>query len=272
MNHMIHVWMLTILLGGTAFSSVENNGRGTRAIGLANAFVALSDNPWALYYNPAGIVAVPLAEISAFLVPQQFGMNELRTVAIAGVVPTAFGTFAAGISQFGFSLYRETEISLGFGRRVDWGVSAGFVTHVSRIFIDQYGTTTIATVDVGVLSQVQEQVAVGFSYKNLLGAGFSSSERLPQVFALGATYRPVPNVAAVVELEKDVRHPLVIKAGVEQTFLELLTLRAGVSNNPDKFSAGFGVRYSAFEFSYAGYSHAQLGWTHQIELTFRPGL
>ncbi len=269
---MIHVWMLTILLGGTAFSSVENNGRGTRAIGLANAFVALSDNPWALYYNPAGIAAVPFPEISAFLIPQQFGMYELRTVAVAGVVPTALGTFAAGISQFGFSLYRETEISFGFGRRVDWGVSAGFVTHVSRIFIDQYGTTTIATIDVGLLSQVQEQVAVGFSYKNLLGAGFSSSERLPQVFALGTTYRPVPNVAAVVELEKDVRHPLVIKAGVEQTFLELLTLRAGVSNNPDKFSAGFGVRYSAFEFSYAGYSHAQLGWTHQIELTFRPGL
>lgn len=270
MNRAIGIGFLIVLLSEASFSGIENNGRGAKAVGLANAFVAVADNPWALYYNPAGLSSLTSIEISAFLIPQQFGMNELRTVSLAGNIPTNFGTFAAGVSQFGFALYRETQISLGLGSRVDWGASAGITTHLTRISIDQYGATQVATVDVGLLAQVQDQVALGFNYKNLLGASLPS-ERLPQVFSLGASYLPVPDVTAVVELEKDIRHPLVIKAGAEQTFLDMLTVRAGVSNNPDKFSAGIGVRYASLEFSYAGYSHSQLGWTHQIELTFRVG-
>lgn len=270
MNRTIGIGLLVVLLSGTSFSGIENNGRGAKAIGLANAFVAIADNPWALYYNPAGLSSLKSIEISAFLIPQQFGMNELRTVSLAGNIPTSFGTFATGVSQFGFALYRETQISLGLGKRIDWGASAGITAHLTRISIDQYGATHVATVDVGLLAQVHDQVALGFNYKNLFGASLSS-ERLPQVFSLGASYLPIPHLTALLELEKDIRYPLVIKAGAEQTFLDLLTLRAGVSNNPDKFSAGLGVRYGSLEFSYAGYSHPQLGWTHQVELTFRVG-
>lgn len=271
MNHAIRLGLLILLLSGTSFSGVESNGRGTKAIGLANAFAAVADNPWALSYNPAGLSTLKSIEISAFFIPQQFGMNELRTVALAGNIPTSFGTFAAGVSQFGFALYRETQLSLGFGAAVDWGASAGIAAHLTRISIDQYGAKHVGTVDVGLLAQLQDQVALGFSYKNLFGAGLSPSERLPQSLSFGASYKPIPSVNVVVEMEKDIRYPLVIKAGAEQTFLDLLTLRAGVSNNPDKFSTGLGIRYGAFEFSYAGYSHAQLGWTHQLELIVRVG-
>lgn len=269
MNRTICILLLTIIVGGASYSGVENNGRGAKAVGLANAFVAMANAPWALYYNPAGLSSLRFIELSTFIVPQQFGMNELRTVSLAGSVPTSLGTVGVGVTQFGFALYRETQVSLGVGKTIDWGVSAGIAAHLTRIAIDQYGATQVATVDVGLLAQVHDQVALGFSYKNLLGTSLSSSERLPQVFSLGASYRPVLLTRVVLEFEKDIRYPLIIKAGVEQVFLDILTFRAGVSNNPDKFSAGIGIQYIPFEFVYAGYSHPQLGWTHQLELTFR---
>jgi len=71
-----------------------------------------------------------------------------------------------------------------------------------------------------------------------------------------------------VELEKDIRYPLSIKAGIEQVIFQMLRLRGGVANNPNKVSAGIAVRCSSVEFAYAGYSHADLGWTHQIELGY----
>jgi hypothetical protein len=251
-------------------AGIDNNGRGAKAIGLANALVAVADNPWALYYNPAGLSSLRSFELSVFYLPQQFGLTELQTVSLATGLPTSFGTVAAAAEQFGFELYRETQISLGMGKAIDWGISGGFSVHLTRISIDHYGAAQAVTLDIGLVAQLQQPVQLGFGFRNLLGAVLgTSTDRLPQVFSLGVGYMPVKDVTAIVEGEKDIRYPLVVKAAVEQRFLDLLALRAGVSNNPDKFSMGIGIRYSPLEFSYAGYSHAQLGWTHQIEITFR---
>jgi len=70
-------------------------------------------------------------------------------------------------------------------------------------------------------------------------------------------------------MEKDVRFPASVKMGIEQIVFSAIALQAGVANNPDKYSFGIAARYSIFEFGYAGYSHPDLGWTHQIELSFK---
>jgi hypothetical protein len=70
-------------------------------------------------------------------------------------------------------------------------------------------------------------------------------------------------------MEKDIRYPASIKWGIEQIVFDVLAFQAGVANNPEKYSAGITVKYSFFEFGYAGYSHLDLGWTHQIEISFK---
>lgn len=266
--------LLFVLLGisSMCIAGTENNGRGAKSIALGNAFVAVADNPWAVYYNPAGLSSLQSFETSVFVIPQQFGLSELKTISLAAAVPTNLGTFALGVSQFGFELYRETQISVGIGETIDWGVSGGLTANLIGISLGEYGSTQSVTLDLGLLAQLQEQVTLGFSYKNLLAATIGSQqERLPQVFSFGVSYTPLRTFLLTMEIEKDIRYPAIIKAGAEQTFLDLLSLRAGVSNNPDKFSGGIAVRYSQFEFAYAGYSHPQLGWTHQLELTFQLG-
>ena len=266
-------WCFLVLL--TAFCSEassargDNNGRGTKAVSLGNSFVSLADNCWAIVYNPAGLAQMTSTRASVFFVPQQFGLPELRTVAAAVVIPV--GSFVTGleVEQFGFDLYKETGLRFGVASLVDEHISAGATLNLTRITIDRYGSQTTATVDIGLLARVHENLKLGFSYLNSLGARVGVvGEQLPQVFLLGASYSIEKDLVLVGEIEKDIRYETIVKGGIEQSLFDFLRLRLGLSNNPDKLAGGFSLKYSNAEFGYAGYSHPDLGWTHQLEMSF----
>ncbi|MEK6565955.1 MAG: hypothetical protein AABZ41_04535 [Bacteroidota bacterium] len=260
--------LLTALCSEASSARGDNNGRGTKAVSLGNSFVSLADNCWAVVYNPAGLTQLSSTCASVFFVPQQFGLPELRTVAAAVAIPV--GSFVTGleVEQFGFDLYKETGVRFGLSSFVDEHISAGATLSLTRIAIDRYGSQTTATVDVGLLARVHENLKLGFSYLNSLGARVGVvGEQLPQVFLFGASYS-IESIVLVAEIEKDIRYETIVKGGIEQSLFDFLRLRVGLSNNPDKFSGGFGLTYSNAEFGYAGYSHPDLGWTHQLEMSF----
>jgi hypothetical protein len=253
-------------------SAHENNGCGTKAIAVANAFVALADNPWAVCYNPAGLTQIRSPMFASFYVPQQFGVPELKTIAASAAIPLNSATVGAFIEQFGFELYRTTSIGLGCGFNPLDRISVGAAIDVEEVAIARYGVSHNITIDLGFLGKPANNLAIGFCLKNVTAATIGANrERLPQYVLMGACYSPFTGFCMVTELEKDVQFPLVVKVGIEQDFFEFVSLRCGVANNPDKFSAGLAVRYDSFEFGYAGYSHSDLGWTHQIELAIQWG-
>ncbi len=243
---------------------------GTKATAMGNAFVAYADNVWATNVNPAGLQQLFSLQASLFVAPAQFGLPELRTFACAAGLPLDFVALGVAVEQFGFELYKETNIRLGFARNIDWGVSAGVAINIRRFDIAGYGSTTNALIDVGLLAEAHPTLIFGFSMKNLAGAKMGTdSQRLPQTFFLGARYVPIKSFTVAIELEKESRHQPMLKVGLEQRVLGLLSLRAGVTDDPNSISAGFGAGASLFEFSYAGSSHPELGWSHQLELAIR---
>jgi hypothetical protein len=254
-----------------AVASSENNGRGAKAIALGNAFVAVADNAWAVAYNPAGLTQLTTFEGSVFFVPRQFDIPELKTASIAAAMPFSFASCGVSVDQFGFDLYRETNLTIAAGKAIDGAIAAGISCNLQRISIERYGTTQCVTIDVGLMASALDNLTFGCAFRNVTAAKIGAKgERLPQTVLMGARFKPLPDFQLTMEMEKDTRFPFVVKAGIEQRFLEVFALRLGASSSPDKFSGGFGVRFSFFELSYAGYSHAQLGWTHQIEISFQP--
>ena len=248
----------------------DDNGRGAHAIALGNAFVANADNAWSIRYNPAGLAHLTAFHGSAFYIPEQFGLPELRTVAAAAATPLTFGGIGVSVDQFGFDLYKETHVAVGAGTNLDWGVTGGVAVNLYSFAIERYGSAHRVTLDFGLMAEAAYGVTLGFSMKNVTGTTVGSlNERLPQIFLLGSRYTPIQDFSISVELEKDTRHPFMVKAGVEQWLFDILALRVGISDNPNKVSAGFAARTSGVEFGYAGYSHNQLGWTHQLEVSFR---
>lgn len=250
--------------------TMENNGRGTKAVGMANAFAAVSDNCWAINYNPAGLIRVPAFQCSVFIVPEQFGLQELRTTAFAAAAPLSFATLGMNAEKFGFDLYTETEIGLAIANTIDRNISLGVCLEYRRLDIARYGTAGSYSINGGLIARVLESVDVGFSLHNIIASTLGRiNEKMPKVFAMGACWSPLHDLHVSIEMEKDIRFPASVKMGIEQIVFAVVALRAGVADNPDKYSIGIGVRYSFFEFGYAGYSHPDLGWTHQIELAFK---
>jgi hypothetical protein len=259
-----------LLISHPHLFTMENNGRGTKAIGMANAFAAVSDNCWAINYNPAGLAALTVFQCSAFIVPEQFGLQELRTTAFAAANRFAFATIGMKAEKFGFDLYSETEFGLALASTIDSTLAAGLSFQYHRLEIAGYGTAGSFFLDGGLMMRVLERVKVGFSVHNMTAARLGrTGEKIPQVTDLGTCWSPFDNLHVSLDMEKDIRFPASIKMGIEQIVFSVVALRAGAANNPDKYSFGIGVRYSLFEFGYAGYSHPDLGWTHQVDLSFK---
>jgi hypothetical protein len=238
-----------------------------RSIALGNSAVALPESPWLVFQNPAGLSGLTTLNAAAFFVPGQFGLVELKTIAAAVVIPTPFLHLGVGVEQFGFSLYKETGVSLSLAKKIDWGISGGITATGRHFFIQRYGTKQVLLLDVGLLAQIDERLRLGFSGRNVGSATIGLlKERLPMLLDLGLAFRPLKDLLLTCSLEKEMRFPAMIKGGVEHIIFEILALRAGFANNPQKFSGGVGIRYSSLEFGYAGYSHPFLGWTHQLEV------
>ncbi|MCX6141759.1 MAG: hypothetical protein NTZ35_00925 [Ignavibacteriales bacterium] len=264
----LRVLLLISILPLAARSGFEKNGRGARAIGLANAYVAIADDPWAVYYNPAGLAWISSFQGAVFFSPAQFGMSELRTVCAGTTLPMSFCTGDLVIDQFGYELYRETSVALGFGMSVNEWIALGAATHINRVAIEGYGASSRVVFDVGGIASITENVRLGWCWKNVTQTSVGvQSEQLPQIMSMGVCYEITEYSRLTVELEKDIRYPVIKKFGYEQQLFDVLSVRLGISDNPDKFSCGVGVRALGCEFSYAGYSHQQLGWTHQIEVS-----
>ncbi len=250
----------------------EGNGRGTKAIALAGAFTAASNNSWAVSYNAAGLAQLRFAQASIFFIPQQFGLPELRTIAASGAFPINPGSLGIAVERFGFDLFHTTTVSVGYGILLTPIVAVGLTSNLEQVSIERYGSDHVTTFDVGLLGWPTPELSLGFAFRNVTAAAIGAQhERLPQTALLGASFSPLKNFTLLCEFEKEARFPPSIKGALEQTVWGVLSLRCGVANNPDKFSAGFAVRYGGVEFGYAGYSHAELGWTHQVDVTLSWG-
>ena len=268
-RHLILLGIFQLAVFEKVFSFGDHNGRGTKAVSLANSFVAMADNPWSIAYNAAGLAQVKSVEISTFFVPEQFGLQELKTVSVAAAFPLEFIVAGLELDQFGFELYKESSLRFGVGISIDPGLMGGATVNLERVSIERYGSTQTTTIDVGLLAKIQNDLRLGFSFHNVLGSTIGpSNERLPQIFLLGARYAFLSDLVLVAEVEKDIRYSPIIKGGMEKSIFDFLSIRIGVSNNPDKFSAGIGLRYANVDFGYAGYSHNDLSWTHQVEIGF----
>ena len=265
-----YVIIVCLLINHPQLFTMENNGLGAKAIGMANAFAALSDNCWAINYNPAGLASLTTFQCSAFIVPGQFGLQELQTTALAAARPFSFATIGIKVEKFGFDLYSETEFGLAFAAKIDKNISGGLSLGYHRLDIARYGNAGSYFIDAGMIAQVVNCVHAGFSIHNMTGAVIGrTEEKMPQICALGMSWAPSFGFQISIEMEKDIRFPASIRMGIEQVVFDVIALRVGIANNPDKYSTGIGVRYSVFEFGYAGYSHPDLGWTDQIEISFR---
>lgn len=214
-------------------ASFEDIGVGARPTSLGNAFTALSDDIYALYYNPAGLVHLERKELSMTYGLFHTGLSdgsEIRNSYLAYGHPleTKLGNLGFSWHQFFLlDLYNERTITLGYGREISEKWSAGLnLKHLYRqlsaptggttntgsfnstqsdsLFVDGNSKNNIG-IDLGLLFKFDDRFTYGFALQNLNEPNLSISDKridsLPMTMRSGVAYRHEDQFVVLGELE-----------------------------------------------------------------------
>jgi len=275
LKYRIFLGLLVILFVFTAKpgkAQFENIDMGARAVGLNGAFTSLSNNSLAIFYNPAGLGQLNYRDFSVFYNPAPFGLTELSSAAFTFAEPTKYGVLGAALRSYGFDLYKETGVMVSYGNKYKNRVFYGANINLYHLNIQNYGSATSFGLDVGAMAYINKYLRWGFFGKNITGSTIGTSkEKIAQVYRTGINYKPLNEVNLMLEIEKDVKYPVSLRAGFEYSLMDLVDLRAGVGNEPTSFTGGIGFNYGLFTLDYAIYKSQDLGITHQGSLTINFG-
>jgi len=272
-------------------------GVGARAAAMGDAYVAISDDATAVYWNPAGIARMSGQSISlnhtawpanilfdqaAYVfsikwIPGMLGVNVRALTMSRDVVRTTYlpegtgDTFDAGEWAYGIS----------YARALTDKFSAGFsINYIQTGLDDVKGSST--TFDFGTLYDVGVLGAkIGMSIQNV-GSEMTFLEekvKMPVFFRVGGSFDVMQHgenrLIAAAEFTHPPDNSEKLNLGAEYGFHDYLFVRGGYKLNYDTegLTAGFGVKFpltivksSVARLDYAYQDMNFLGTTHRVSV------
>ena len=279
-------------------------GAGARALGMGSAFVAVSDDATAVYWNPAGLARLKRREaqvqhaeqfggianhdvftFACHLPAGGFGMGLLR-LGVDGIKLTALEdpsrpmgpdnrpVVSQVVGASDYSLYLaygrdvRPDLSIGIGLKLIWrNLSAGSGSG--------YG------IDLGLLYAHYPGLSSGLVVRNLTRTRISfdsgARDRIPPSLLAGMAYtrrfaaihsRITWSMSVHIGEEKSgLEDAEGIQVGVEALFRDRLAFRVGAEG--DHLTAGAGIRlYGRINFDLAFLENGQLDNTYRISASF----
>ena len=284
-------------------------GVGARAAGMGEAFVPISNDASALFWNPAGIVQFARPEIFishtewvADVKHEFFGaVYHLTTSDALGVSVNALhmdemqvttelqprGTgefFKFGDIAFGLTYARKMTDQFGFGLTVKYANETLAALKMRSVMVDlgTYYWTGLGTSRFSVaVTNFGAQISPRGSVTLLNGttAGSFQSFSPPTIFRIGFAVESVDNEGSRLTTAVQLNHPNDnaenLNLGIEYSWHNLLHLRGGYKVNVDeqRFAVGGGISLplsiADFSFDYAYTSFNRLGNVHRISVNLR---
>ena len=264
---------------GTSSGTFLRIGVGAR--GLGESFVAVANDPSAIYWNPAGLASLQRREFAFSHVewPAEIRYEHLTYVMpvqrFGGSVAMQLGVLSTEIDEtselqpFGTGrslVYNDLVFGAAYARRwtdkllvgagvkyvrEDLGSDVGGPTtnavlvDIGSIYYLGYGSVRIATA----LSNFGPEMTPGGEYVSPTTGEVRAYDGFdpPTVFRYGIAFEPIENeqqkLTTSLEANQPADNALLVKTGLEWTWQRRLALRAGYNFNADelKFSAGAGL-------------------------------
>jgi len=265
---------------GTSSGTFLRIGVGARAEAMGETFVAVANDPSAIYWNPAGLASLQRNEASESHVdwPADIHYDHLTLVLpsrrLGGSIGLQLGVLATKIQEttslepFGTGrefTYSDFVAGVAFARRwtdkllvgagvkflrEDLGTQVGgpstnaVLFDLGSIFYLGLGSIRVATSLSNFGSELRPSGHFVSPYSGEVRQydGFDP----PLNFRYGIAFEPVENstqrVTTTIEMNQPADNELQLKGGMEWSYLRTFALRAGYNANADelKFSAGAG--------------------------------
>lgn len=279
---------------------------GAKGSSLAGAFDTYTDDPNAMFYNPATLSTMTSRKVSAgfgkYLLDMNFG-----TLSYAQKYKE-IGWFGIGIKYFDYGSFDKADeegnttgetysandlmLSVGYSNFMYEKLNYGITLKYIYSGIGEYKSSAVAA-DLGLLYLLPEQqMAFSLSVNNIgtqLSAYIDTKEKLPLDVRLGFSKRlehtPVRLNLSLSKIneprEKFVQHLKAFAIGAEIIFSDNVSARIGYDNEQRQdlklgsslgiagFSAGLGIRFAdRVVFDYGLNSLGAIGSTHRVNIGY----
>jgi len=265
-------------------------GAGARGMGLGRAFVALSGDASAAFWNPSATAALERGEVMAFHT-SLFLETNYDCFALAYPLDR-IGTFSLSMGRLGTdNIVRrdinnlsdgtfsssETQFGVSYGRDMAFGISGGITVKAANSRIDQSSGTGYGA-DLGFQYHpgYAPGLALALAFNDIVRPGIKLNQvedRYQTVSRFGTSYKRnlKGKFAAMIatEVASSAGKDPAIRAGIESSFFDQFFLRLGF--NDSRISFGAGMVYNFVKLDYAFENIEAFGASHRISLGFTFG-
>lgn len=219
---------------------------GARSAGLSNA-VIMSPR-LGIIQNQAALGWIDSAGISIYSMYRP-NLPELSVFGAHGSLPFFGGGLGIQIQRFGYDVYNENKIGLGYGKQLGEHFSAGvqlnyMYTHLNGPYESYHNVVAEA----GVQAQFGDKWLFGVHIFNptLSKTGDTEDETPETLLRAGAGIKVTKEFLISAEAEKHIDKPINFRMGVDYQFDFGLNFQAGFQTEPAQFSAGVGYIFNQF--------------------------
>ncbi|MBU1754647.1 PorV/PorQ family protein [bacterium] len=286
---LVSILTTTAAAGGVATKSGQflKIGAGARAMAMGGAQVALADDAYALYWNPAGLSNIKRREA---IFSYMFHVQDMKMGYMGIITPRKKGVMGTSISYLthddipgydhaakstGSFEAGDVAIDVSYGQKIGKKYSAGGNIKIVSERIDSNQGIGIG-LDLGGMFRMNKYTSMGAVLRNVTLKGLQldkKKEILPTTLTVGVACQ-VPeidlNLACDATIPSD--NNAFLNAGVEYSYQHNLTARLGVRGGPandSAFTAGFGYGFGLFSLDYAMEPFGDLGSSHHVSVQYR---
>ena len=202
---MKRLWLLLFLIYAHTLLFAQNGTpiiAGARGAAMGNASVGFMDIN-SIFSNQAGLAY--LSKPSTVLVGQRRFLNaDINSYALGAAYPTNSGTFGLNIQYYGFEEFKEQKIGLAYARKLFDKFAIGAQIDYLTTRIAEYGSNASFTFELGVHSQIMKNFFLAAHVYSPIQVDINETDKLPNIFKLGASYLVSKKLNIHVEAEKDI--------------------------------------------------------------------
>ena len=283
---------------GTTGGIMLTNTVSARAMGMGDAFTAVSDDVNAIYWNPAGLCNLNKTELNAMYYDGL--MDTVYTnFSYAKPIKVWGSAFGAGIAIFdggdlivnsptGFTSSVKAQFdymaTVAYSKKIlvrwmkknarDWKCSAGAgLKMFSSTLAEQY-TSGATALDLGLLMQNKSGLNAALAVQNI-GSNIvyvQDEYPLPQTLRLGTSYRfgnVLNSYLGSAEVIQTTDTGMKIHAGLEYIYAKLIAVGYKSGYDLDALTWGLGFQAKGYQIDYAVGDMGKLGNTQKIAYTMR---
>ncbi|MBX3255962.1 MAG: hypothetical protein KF862_17640 [Chitinophagaceae bacterium] len=210
---------------------------------------------------------------AGILSERRFMLKETAMHTAVIGIPTASGNFVCKAHYFGYNAYNESEISLGYARKLNDRVDIGAAFNYYNIRISNYGSAGSVNFEIGSIFHITQQLHAGVQVYNPLQSrlGKNTGEKLAAVYKAGLGYEISESLLFTLEVIKQSNTATGVHLGLQYKPIKQLFARTGYITGNNILYAGAGYQYKQMRLDMTAGFHQRLGFSPGILLLYEYG-